>query len=147
VALSPFVARVSVLGLAAALGVLVPAGPVAAKGGEVGGTGNEYFLNDAWTSTANIRFFYGGGSDQAYVGDWNDDRVDSLAVRNGNLYHFRNSLSSGPADSSVPYGRATDTVLVGDWDGDGDDTLAVRRENVYFFKNDLSGGAADVTVT
>ena len=70
----------------------------------------------------------------------------TLAVRRGNVYYFKYSLSNGAADVVVPYGYSSDEVLVGDWDGDGVDTLCVRRGNKYYFKNSLSGGAADKTV-
>ncbi|MGO5319728.1 Ig-like domain-containing protein, partial [Bifidobacterium boum] len=54
---------------------------------------------------------------------------DSLAVRRGNMYYVRNSLSGGSPDLKVEYGLSSDQVLVGDWDGDGKDTLMVRRGN------------------
>lgn len=72
--------------------------------------------------------------------------VDTLAVRRGNTYYFKYSLSDGIADLTVPYGKANDEVLIGDWDGDGVDSLCVRRGNVYYFKNGLSGGEADYVV-
>ena len=72
--------------------------------------------------------------------------ADTLVVRRGNRYYFKNSLSGGTADRVVAYGKPSDTVLVGDWDGDGVDTLAVKRGNRYYIKNSLSGGAADTVV-
>jgi hypothetical protein len=128
--LSSSVARAAAVALVAALSTAGSAGSAQGKGGEVGGSGSDYFL-------------YGSTTDKVYVGDWNNDGVDSLVVRRGNVYHFRNSLSGGPADLSVSYGRTTDTVLVGDWNGDGLDTLAVRRGNIYHFKDDLGSGPAD----
>ncbi len=68
---------------------------------------------------------------------------DTLAVRRGNTYYFKNTLGDGQADKVVQYGRSSDTVLVGDWDGDGQDTLCVRRGNTYYFKNSMTGGEAD----
>lgn len=73
-------------------------------------------------------------------------QADTLAVRRGNTYYFKYSLSNGPADLTVSYGKATDEVLVGDWDGDGVDTLCVRRGNTYYFKNSLADGEADTVV-
>ncbi|PWJ48355.1 glucosaminidase domain-containing protein [Faecalicatena contorta] len=72
--------------------------------------------------------------------------ADTLAVRRGNTYYFKYSLSDGVADLTVPYGKASDEVLIGDWDGDGVDSLCVRRGNIYYFKNGLSGGEADYVV-
>jgi GH25 family lysozyme M1 (1,4-beta-N-acetylmuramidase) len=70
----------------------------------------------------------------------------TLAVRRGNTYHIKYSLSNGAADLEVPYGYASDEVLVGDWNGDGVDTLCVRRGNTYYFKDSLSPGEADKVV-
>ncbi|WP_193312918.1 AMIN-like domain-containing (lipo)protein [Georgenia subflava] len=137
------VLRFLTLGVAALLGVVGITGTAHAKGDEIGGSGSEYFLNDALAGPANHHFLYGRSSDRAYVGDWNGDGVDSLAVRRQSQYFLRNALAGGDADAAVVYGRASDVVLVGDWDGDGDDTLAVRRGNVYHIKNSLSGGPAD----
>ena len=70
----------------------------------------------------------------------------TLAVRRGNEYHFKYSLTDGAADLIINYGYKDDEILVGDWDGDGIDSLCVRRGNTYYFKNSLSSGAADVVV-
>lgn len=75
-----------------------------------------------------------------------ENTPDTLVVRRGNKYYFKNSLSNGEADEVAAYGRADDQVLVGDWDGDGKDTLCVRRGNVYYFKNSISGGEADAVI-
>ena len=72
--------------------------------------------------------------------------ADTLAVRRGNRYYFKYSLSGGDADRVIAYGKPGDQVLVGDWDGDGVDTLAVRRGNTYYIKNSLSGGTADTVI-
>ncbi|SFL73919.1 hypothetical protein SAMN04488085_116106, partial [Geodermatophilus ruber] len=64
---------------------LIPA-PATAKGGAVGGSGAEYFLNDSFTGTANTVFSYGDPGDTVLVGDWNGDGTDTLAVRRGNTY-------------------------------------------------------------
>ena len=115
-----------------------------AKGGEIGGSGHDYYLSDSFSSTANINFGYGTVDDEVFVGDWDGNGTDTLALRRGNTFHIRNSNSSGGADLVLSYGRPSDVILVGDWDGNGTDTFAVRRDNVYHFKNSLNGGAADV---
>jgi hypothetical protein len=76
------------------------------------------------------------------IGDWNGDGTDTLAVRRGNRFYVKNSISGGVADTVFSYGDARDVVLVGDGDGDRDDTLAVRRGQ-YFMKNDPSTGIAE----
>lgn len=102
-----------------------------------------FFLNDSWNSTANHVFQYGQFADEVFVGDWNGDGTDTLAVRRGNTFYVTNTLGAGTAERVFAYGSAGDTVLVGDWDGDGMDTFAVRRGNVYHIKNSMSAGPAD----
>jgi len=133
-----------VVGTVAALTLL--GAPAGAKGGEVGGSGSVYHLTDGWNARTDRTFAYGRAGDRVYVGDWNGDGRETLAVRRGATYYFANSLSGGSADRVVTYGRPGDTVLMGDWDGDGVDTPAVRRGNVYHVKNSLGGGAADRVV-
>ncbi|PWG58915.1 hypothetical protein DF200_10325 [Bifidobacterium catulorum] len=72
--------------------------------------------------------------------------LDSLAVRRGNTYYFKYTISGGQADAVAAYGKANDKVLVGDWNGDRVDTLAVRRGNVYHIKNSISSGKADKVI-
>ncbi|WP_345219184.1 CAP domain-containing protein [Georgenia halophila] len=132
--------------MAAVAGTLLSAVPATAQGGEVGGSGNEYFLNDSWSGEANTHIAYGRPDDLVYVGDWDGNGTDTLALRRGSTFYISNSNSGGSADHVVAYGRPGDVVLAGDWDGDGDDTFAVRRGSEYHVKNSLSGGPADVTV-
>jgi hypothetical protein len=127
------------------LGVMAAA-PAQAKGGSVGGSGNTYFLSNSFSSTADITFSYGRSDDQVYVGDWDGNGTDTLAVRRGATFYISNSYSSSKADQVITYGRSDDVVLVGDWNGDGRDTFAVRRGSQYFIKNSMSGGTADLTV-
>ena len=112
-----------------------------------GSTGTCFYVtNTLRGGTADYSFWYGRAGDEVYVGDWDGDGVDTLAVRRGNAFYIRNSLSGGDADIVLYYGREGDEVLVGDWDGDGTDTLAVRRGNEYHIKNSMSSGIADVVV-
>ncbi|WP_448073183.1 CAP domain-containing protein [Georgenia yuyongxinii] len=117
--------------------------PANASGQEVGGSGNQFFLSDSFSAKANVEFSYGSASDQVYVGDWDGNGSDTLALRRGATFYVKNSNAGGNADQVVTYGRPGDVVLVGDWDGNGTDTFAVRRGAEYHVKNSLSGGAAD----
>jgi len=117
--------------------------PAMANGSAVGGIGNEYFLNDSFTGTANTVFAYGDRRDEVYVGDWNGDGRDTLMIRRGSTFYVRNSNTSGTADSVFTYGDPGDPVLAGDWNGDGTDTLAVRRGSTFFVRNSLTTGVAD----
>ncbi|MGK0552354.1 GH25 family lysozyme [Enterococcus faecalis] len=82
--------------------------------------------------------------DVVLFGDWNGDGKDTVAIKRGNTFYFKNSLAGGNADIVLTFGNPTDEALVGDWNGDGKDTIAVRRGNVFFFKNSLTPGNEDV---
>ena len=72
-------------------------------------------------------FIYGDAGDEVFVGDWNGDGVDSIAIRRLNVFHVRNSLTNGVAQNVFGFGNPGDAVLVGDWDGNGTDTFGVTR--------------------
>ncbi|MEE6283343.1 ThuA domain-containing protein, partial [Georgenia sp. MJ170] len=95
----------------------------------------EFHLSDNWRGTTHHFFKYGRITDEVYVGDWDGDGTDSIAVRRGNEFFVSNAPRGGDADWTFRYGRPGDVVLVGDWDGDGRDTFAVRRGNEYHVKN------------
>ncbi len=85
--------------------------------------------------------------DQVLFGDWDGDGVTTVAIKRGNTFYFKNSLSSGQPDITLSYGNASDQAIVGDWNGDGKDTVAVKRGNTYYFKNSLVGGSHDVALS
>jgi len=84
--------------------------PAVAQGGPVGGSGDEFFLNDAFTGSANVVFSYGNPGDVVFFGDWDGDGVDSPLVRRGSVFFVRNSNSSGMADFTFSYGDPGDVV-------------------------------------
>jgi murein DD-endopeptidase MepM/ murein hydrolase activator NlpD len=131
--------------IAVVAALLAPA-PASAAGPEIGGYGDDYFLNDGWSGTANRVYDYGLPGDGAVVGDWNGDRVDTIGVRRGSFYLLADRHGvEAPAHSFI-YGRPADVTLVGDWNGDGRDTLAVRRGNTYYFNDELTGGDASAVI-
>ncbi|WP_324650858.1 SpoIID/LytB domain-containing protein [Georgenia sp. H159] len=105
-----------------------------------------FFLNDTWGGEANHVFAYGRDDDEVFVGDWDGDGVDTIALRRGNVFYISNRQGGGEADVVLGYGRPGDVVLVGDWDGDGKDTFAVRRGKEYHIRNSLSSGPAHTVV-
>lgn len=102
-----------------------------------------FLLYNDFTSAADHYFNYGRAGDEVFVGDWDGDGVDTIAVRRGTTFFVQNELRGGPAETQFNYGRKGDEVLVGDWDGDGSDTFAVRRANTFYVTNTLRGGVAD----
>jgi uncharacterized protein YkwD len=140
-------AAAAALALMATLGVAQGGAERAeAQGLEVGGSGNAYYLNDQFTTTANIQFSFGLATDQVYFGDWDGDGVDTPMHRRGATFSLSNANASVAPQQTFTYGRSDDQVLVGDWDGDGVDTLAVRRDTIFHIRNSLSDGSADAVV-
>ncbi|MEE6289332.1 TIM barrel protein [Georgenia sp. MJ173] len=109
-------------------------------------TGDFHLSND-WRGTTAVHFMFGRMADEVFIGDWDGDGQDTIAVRRGATFHVSNDLRGGDADVVLTYGRPGDVILVGDWDGDGTDTFAVRRGAEYHVRNSLTGGPADVTFT
>ena len=85
---------------------------------------------------------YGTAEDEVFVGDWNGDGYDTLAVRRGNVFYVKDTLAGGPADRLFGYGRPGDQVFLGDFDGNGSDGIAVRRGNVIYVRQTLTSGPA-----
>jgi len=50
------------------------------------------------------------------------------AVVRGNVWHLRNTLTSGIGELSISYGDPGDVPILGDWDGDGTDSRGVFDE-------------------
>ena len=115
-----------------------------AQGDPIGGSGYDFFLNDQFTGTTNIRFQYGSPTDIVYFGDWDGNGTDTPMIQRGSVFHVRNTTTSGAADFTFTYGNPGDRILVGDWDGDGKDTLAVRRSDWSYVRNSTTSGVADV---
>ncbi|WP_152189816.1 peptidoglycan recognition protein family protein [Georgenia satyanarayanai] len=105
-------------------------------------TGRVYLNND-WTPWSSVDFPLGDKGSQIFVGDWDGDGTDTLAIRKGNTFYVHGRNAAGSLQTVVQYGRANDEVLVGDWDGDGTDTFAVRRGKTFHVKNTISSGDAD----
>ncbi|WP_299034326.1 VCBS repeat-containing protein [uncultured Pseudokineococcus sp.] len=86
-------------------------------------------------------FVFGQPSDQALVGDWDGDGIDTIAVRRGNTTYYANdNVDGGGGVRASSFGRATDIAVAGDFDGDGRDTIAVRRGSTFFVSAGEPGG-------
>ncbi|MGO1740052.1 MAG: metallophosphoesterase, partial [Actinomycetaceae bacterium] len=105
-----------------------------------------FFLNNGWDTVADTVFEFGRVTDETFVGDWDGDGVDTLALRRGNQVHVTNDPAAATAEAPIDYGRAGDVLLAGDFDGDGADSFAVRRGNEYLVLNTLVSGDADEEV-
>src|SRR5690606_33595128 len=123
--------RTTLTATSAAFAVLAPAallGTAAAADQQQYG----FFLTDSRSGgVADHTFHFGRLTDEVYVGDWDGDGDDTVAVRRGARFYVTNHLSGGPAQVDFSYGRADDEVLVGDWAGDGSDNVAARPCHAY----------------
>jgi len=61
------------------------------------------------------------------------------------LVYFRNSNTTGVADSQFIYGDPGDMLVAGDWDGNGTDTIGVYRPSngIFYLRNSNTQGNAD----
>jgi hypothetical protein len=90
-------------------------------------------------------FAYGSPGDTVLSGDWNGDGVWSPGVVIGNVWHLRNTNSTGYGDVAFVYGDPGDTKFVGDWTGSGRMTPGVVRGNVWHLRNSNTSGDADIS--
>ncbi len=108
---------------------------------------NALGANDGGLGAADFSYLYGDIGDVPFVGDWNNDGIDTPGLRrfsNGFVY-IRNTNSQGNADQSWFYGDDGDHVFTGDYNGDGIDSIGLFRPSntTIYLRNDLSTGIAD----
>ena len=49
-------------------------------------------------------FSYGDPGRRVFVGDWDGNGTDTLAVRRGNTFYVKNTTTTGTADTVFSYG-------------------------------------------
>ena len=91
-------------------------------------------------------YWYGVPGDRPFAGDFDGDGYDTVGLyrESTGFVYFRNSLTTGFADSQFFYGEPSDRILAGDWNGNGTDTIAVYRpstDKVYFRMTNTFGNA------
>src|SRR5699024_611752 len=64
---------------------------------EPGERTGQFHLSNTWAGTTDLVFPYGRMADDVYVGDWDGDGKDTIAVRQGNAFHISQNLG-GDAD-------------------------------------------------
>ena len=109
------------------------------------------FFADDWAETIARTGMKIAAADEILSGDFNNDGVDTLALRTGNEYTL---LATNRTDGeSVSVTLPVDgTPVVGDFDGNGFDDIAVRVENSNRFEifSNVDGvidATADATIT
>ncbi len=94
-------------------------------------------------------FTFGNPGDSIFAGDFDGDGDDTIGLRRGRRFFWRNSLSSGPFDNSgLRFGDFDDEPLFGDWDGDGVETPGLFRPetSTLFLRNLREPGIADMEI-
>ena len=108
---------------------------------------NELGSRDGGLGSADFSFLFGNPGDKPFVGDFNDDGVDTIGLHREStgLVYFRNSNSTGVANSQFIYGDPGDKLVAGDWDGNGTDTIGVYRPDngIFYLRNSNTQGNAD----
>jgi hypothetical protein len=93
---------------------------------------------------------FGDPGDKPFAGDFDGDGIDTIGLHREStgLVYFRNTLSTGIADSQFIYGDPGDVIAAGDWNGDGIDTVAAYRPSnqTLYLKLTNSQGPADVSI-
>ena len=101
---------------------------------------------------ASYSFYYGNPLDKPFVGDFDDDDVDTVGLHRestGQVF-LRNSNTQGIADSTFYYGDPGDRIIAGDWaqkdDVPGPDTVGIFRPfaRTMFLRFSNTPGVADV---
>ncbi|MEE8330231.1 MAG: CapA family protein [Acidimicrobiia bacterium] len=114
-----------------------------------------YIINGVGSATsglgeAEVDFEFGDGGDVPFVGDFDGDGADEVALHRpatGRVY-YRDSLSTGVADHDLVWGDPNDVVFAGDWVGGGGDGLGAFRpgRGRYFLKEVPTPGFAETTI-
>jgi hypothetical protein len=99
---------------------------------------------------ADLHYPFGDPGDIPFVGDWDGDGVDTVALRrpSDGFVYMTDSHRSGNAEVSYFYGDRGDLPFAGDWDGDGIDSVGLHRPATAssFLRNAHSTGVADLTL-
>ena len=111
---------------------------------------NELGSSDHGLGPADYSFLFGDIGDKPFVGDFNGDGIDTIALHRestGRVY-FRNSNSTGIAHANFIFGDPGDLMTAGDWIGTGHDTVAVyRRSNqTLYIRFSNTAGNANVQI-
>ena len=110
-----------------------PVDPAPAEGSK----GNVLFAPD-WASSLATHANTIAAADSVIVGDWNNDGVDTFALRTGNEYTFLATNRVDSAATTATLGGGSDAVVAGDFNGDGYDDLAIRTAGTNTFGIHLS---------
>ncbi len=109
---------------------------------------NELGANNGGLGPADFSFIFGNPGDKPFVGDFNDDGIDTIGLHREStgLVYFRQTNTTGVADSQFFYGNPGDRFVAGDWViVDGIDTPGVFRPSnaTFFLRSSNTQGVGD----
>ena len=108
---------------------------------------NELGANNGGLGEAEFDYVFGNPGDAPFVGDFEDDGVDTVGLyrQSTGFVYFRNSHTQGVADNQFFFGDPGDRFVAGDWTDDGADTPGVFRpaDTTFYLKHTNSEGNAD----
>jgi hypothetical protein len=113
---------------------------------------NELGSGDEGLGAAEVDYLFGNPGDVPFVGDFDDDGVDSVGLyrESTGFVYFRNTHTTGIADSEFFYGEPGDRIVAGDWaqsgGGAGPDTVGIFRpgDGMFYLRFSNTPGNADV---
>lgn len=109
----------------------------------IGGYGDNFMMFNTWSDDSGQKAVVEPSSAQSFIGDWNGDGKDTLAIRNGAEITIYDDLAGTNATNKFLFWNPTDTVVSGDWDGDGKDSFGVVDGHHFYLRNQLGNGAPD----
>ncbi len=111
---------------------------------------NELGTSDGGLGAADYEFGFGDSGDKPFVGDFNGNGEDTIGLHREStgLVYFRNTNSTGNADSQFIYGDPADRIIAGEWaigPGGGVDTVGIFRpsEGWFYLRYSNTRGNAD----
>jgi hypothetical protein len=112
-----------------------------------------FFLYDkvctgAPMGAADVSFLFGNAGDKPFVGDFDNDGIDEIALHREStgLVYYRLTNTTGIADVTFIWGNPGDGVIAGNWNAAGADTVGLYRGSVedFFLRNSNTAGVADI---
>ncbi|MEE8330232.1 MAG: VCBS repeat-containing protein [Acidimicrobiia bacterium] len=112
-----------------------------------------FFIDEVYEGEAgvvgNYGFVFGNPGDKPFAGDLDGDGIDEVGLHREStgLVYYRNTLTTGNAESQFIFGDPDDIIEAGDWNGNGTDSVAVYRPltGVVYLKLTNQQGIADVS--
>jgi hypothetical protein len=110
---------------------------------------NQLGENNGGLGAAETDYLFGNPGDKPFVGDFDDDGVDTVGLHRETtgFVYFRNSHTQGVADNEFFFGDPGDRFVAGDWNGTGFDKPGLFRPSntTFYFRYTNTQGNADAS--